>query len=477
MSAVRDIGLLFRRPRMWWPELSLTWQFTVVSSVVAILGLLVQGEWVSSKIQASVTYNSGAAAALYMESVIAPHIVKSDSGGRLSQDTIREIDNHVQLATARLRVLSLTIWTPDGRILYSSNKSIIGEKFPLHPELAGAIGGTIVTNYGPPEFPENEWERFHNTPTLEVYAPVLDHQGRVVAVAEFYEYSEELTSNLARAQREGWLVTGLVFSTMMLALFLIVDRGSNTIDEQRQALAERVSELSLLLRRHDELRGRVEQASRNATEDNERFLRRLGSDLHDGPAQMISLALLRLDSLCSESLQGAHASEVEQDLQTIRAALTDAMKDVRNLCAGLCLPEIEALSLKDALLSSVGDHERRTRTSVSWCVSDLPVRVPHFVKICVYRFIQEALNNAFRHADGKGQRVTAWTEGDMIAVRVEDDGPGLSPREGVHGQVRLGLTGLWDRIESLGGVLEVTSRPNEGTRLTARLPVAHRGPA
>jgi signal transduction histidine kinase len=307
---------------------------------------------------------------------------------------------------------------------------------------------------------------------LEVYAPVLDRQGRVVAVTEFYENSEELAADLARAQREGWMVTGSIFSTMVLALFLIVARGSNTIDEQRRSLAQRVSELWQLLRQHDELRGRVEQASRHATEDNERFLRRLGADLHDGPAQMISLALLRLDSLCSAAPQGGRARRMEQDLQTIRGALTDAMNDVRNLCAGLCLPEIEKLSLKDALLSSVGDHERRTRTSVLRSLSDLPVTVPHFVKICVYRFIQEALSNAFRHAGGKGQRVAAWAEGDMIVVQVEDKGPGLSTPEGPPGHVRLGLTGLWDRIESLGGVLEVTSRPNEGTRLTARLPVA-----
>jgi signal transduction histidine kinase len=383
----------------------------------------------------------------------------------------------MQLASVRLRVMSLKVWSTDGQVLYSSNKELIGRKYAPKEELREALGGTVATKFAPGHHPENEWERSHGVPMLEVYAPVLDNQGRVVAVTEFYENSDRLSTDLVRAQREGWIVTGLVFGSMVLVLLLIVARGSGTIDVQRRLLTERVSELWQLLRQNQELRGRVEKASCQATEDNERFLRRLGADLHDGPAQLISVALLRLGSLRPSTLVNGGAADVQSDLEIVRGALTDAMNDVRSVCAGLCLPEIESLSLQEALLSSVQDHERRTRTSVLRSISDLPVVVPHFVKICACRFIQEALSNAFRHAAGRGQRVAAWTEGNTIVIEVEDQGPGISPQDGPKSHRRLGLTGLWDRIESLGGVLDVNSRPNEGTRLTARLPIGVGGRA
>ena len=75
MGLPEDMSLLVRHPTLWWKRLSLVWQFTVVSSAVAVFGMLIQGAWVSSTIKESVTYNSGAAAALYMESFIAPHVL------------------------------------------------------------------------------------------------------------------------------------------------------------------------------------------------------------------------------------------------------------------------------------------------------------------------------------------------------------------------------------------------------------------
>ena len=138
------------------------------------------------------------------------------------------------------------------------------------------------------------------------------------------------------------------------------------------------------------------------------------------------------------------------------------MNDVRSVCAGLCLPEIESLSLREALLSSVDDHERRTRTSVLKDVSDLPVR-------CA------ALREDLRLSIHPG-RILAMLSGTLAAganalllgpkaarsssrSRIKDRASRLQEGSKRH-RVRLGLTGLWDRIESLGGVLDVSSRPN-----------------
>jgi signal transduction histidine kinase len=94
--------------------------------------------------------------------------------------------------------------------------------------------------------------------------------------------------------------------------------------------------------------------------------------------------------------------------------------------------------------------------------------------VCIYRFVQEALSNAYRHAGGRGQAVTASCDDFEVEVSVVDEGPGLAANMGTSGSGK-GLSGLCQRIESLGGAFEVHSIPGQGTRLTARFDMLPRG--
>jgi signal transduction histidine kinase len=364
-----------------------------------------------------------------------------------------------------MNVRSIKIWNGDGSIIYSTDKALIGKTFPVKHDLRQALNGRIAAAFVDHSHAENAREREADEFLLEVYVPVRESKsGRIIAVLEFYENADELLEQISKAERHSWAMTALVTIAMMTALFSIVANGSRTIDEQRASLTQRVSQLSELLEQNRALRLRVERAARNATEDNERFIRRLGYDLHDGPAQLIGLALLRLDAL-------SPAKGDSENLATIRNALSDALTEIRNFCAGLLLPEVQGMTLHEALLHVARDHERRTRTAVLCSISELPADAPQFMKICLCRFVQEGLNNAFRHADGKGQRVSARQEGRNIMIEVADEGPGMCLQNAAGVRVRLGLTGLMDRIESIGGTMMVTSTPGAGTRLTACLPM------
>ncbi len=206
---------------------------------------------------------------------------------------------------------------------------------------------------------------------------------------------------------------------------------------------------------------------RSVSDEQEIGLRRLGADLHDGVGQLLALALLKLDGLFGED------KERPKDFESIRALLHDAMAEIRDMAAGLALPEIEKLSLADALTLIVKRHEQRTLTKVVRKLAGSSRKLPPSIKLCLCRFVQEALNNAFKHAKGAGQSVSATWNKDTIAVEVSDTGPGFEPgKSKVQGKRQaLGLVGLRNRIESLGGSLKVESKLGEGTKLTASLPV------
>ena len=94
------------------------------------------------------------------------------------------------------------------------------------------------------------------------------------------------------------------------------------------------------------------------------------------------------------------------------------------------------------------------------------------MKVCLYRFTQEGLNNAYRHARGKGQKLTIKLVGNEILAEVADDGPGSIDAEAKPD--RLGLTGLRQRAEAAGGKLEVVSMPGKGTKRVLRLAAPRR---
>jgi signal transduction histidine kinase len=109
-------------------------------------------------------------------------------------------------------------------------------------------------------------------------------------------------------------------------------------------------------------------------------------------------------------------------------------------------------------------------------VDELPDDVSLPVKIALYRILQEALSNAYRHAGANRQWVRLWGEGDIICLEVEDQGKGFEPPplEGPQATERvehIGLRGMRDRVALLGGTFQLFSQPGKGTRITVKVPI------
>jgi signal transduction histidine kinase len=159
------------------------------------------------------------------------------------------------------------------------------------------------------------------------------------------------------------------------------------------------------------------------------------------------------------------------DIETVRDTLVDALNEIRQLSAGLVLPELEGLPLAGALQLAANAHVRRRQLPVKIEIGDLPVVVPSLMKTTLYRVVQEGLNNAYNHAGGKDQILRARCYDDVIEVEVVDGGEGGAARKMHGGLCGLGLMGLRDRLSSLGGTIEFESQAGIGSRLMARVPV------
>jgi signal transduction histidine kinase len=187
--------------------------------------------------------------------------------------------------------------------------------------------------------------------------------------------------------------------------------------------------------------------------------RRIERDLHDGTQQrLVSLSLeLRL----AQGTVPAELRELEAEIGRVAEELTGVIENLREIARGIH----PAILSKGGLGPALRTLARRAAIAVELDVAAI-ARLPEPVEVAAYYACSEALTNATRHAHASVVCVAVEKRGDNLCLSIRDDGVGgADPARGS------GLIGLRDRAEALGGSLEVSSPPGEGTLILVHFPL------
>jgi signal transduction histidine kinase len=186
--------------------------------------------------------------------------------------------------------------------------------------------------------------------------------------------------------------------------------------------------------------------------------RRIERDLHDGAQQRLVAAALELTMLEQQLVRGPAAAQAV--LARAREQLDGGLSDLRDLARGIHPSVLTDRGLAVALegLAKRAPMPVELRVAVNG-------RLDQAIEAAAYFLVSEAITNAAKHARAESVRVDVEANGDTMLVTVADDGVGGA--ETTRGS---GLGGLIDRVEAVGGRLEITSPSGDGTRLSARLP-------
>lgn len=215
-------------------------------------------------------------------------------------------------------------------------------------------------------------------------------------------------------------------------------------------------------------------ATRRFLATGERDLQRLVLDIHDGPVQYLFAAVSQLRMALTSLRTGSPTRRrVEQGLEALQTALSE----VRELVGAFRAPGFERRPLTDLIEGLAVQHEAMTGQAIELEVVSGPGDCGLATKIAVYRIVQEALANGYRHGGATHQRVSLRVSGSQLELVVADDGRGFDAErvlraerdvavEGGH----FGLRGIQDRVDVLGGSFGLRSRPGHGTELTVTLP-------
>jgi signal transduction histidine kinase len=195
--------------------------------------------------------------------------------------------------------------------------------------------------------------------------------------------------------------------------------------------------------------------------------RRISRELHDQIGQLLAALLLGLADLSREVTPGDLAEKVKQ-LGSIAQAITS---EVHSLAVDLRPTSLDDLGLARALAAYVERWAGRTKAKVDFHSAGLDDRrFDPEIETSVYRIVQEALNNVLKHAQAKVVSVILACDDDEISAIVEDDGIGFD-FEHKRNPKQLGLLGMNERAQLVGGEVVVESSPGQGTTVLVRVPI------
>jgi signal transduction histidine kinase len=263
---------------------------------------------------------------------------------------------------------------------------------------------------------------------------------------------EELAQSSGGLRRSLLLTFGI---TLVGGLVLALTTTGYTIRLERE-LERRLEENAASKADLRELSSRLLRAQ----EDERRALAR---ELHDEVGQ--SLSAILMEAANAECVE--HREELGGHLNAIRGLAERTANEVRDLALLLRPSMLDDFGLLPALNWHAREMAKRTGLNIVLSTGEAGDELPGEHTTCIYRVVQEALNNAARHARARTAEVVVKREPDRVLFSVQDDGAGFDTTA-VRG---LGLLGMEERIRRLGGRLWLESKPGRGTQVRAELPL------
>jgi two-component system, NarL family, sensor kinase len=361
---------------------------------------------------------------------------------------LTRLDRVIRQRVLRDPIVRVKIWTPSGRIIYSDEPRLIGDRYPLgSSQLASLRTGGLDADVSDLEEEENQYER-GNGKLLEVYMPIQATDGRPLLFEAYQRFS-----SINEGGRHLWLsfmpaLLGalLVLGLLQLPLAWSMARRVRQGQEEREALLRKTLEAS----------------------DSER--RRIAHVLHDGVVQELAGVSYSLSAAAERA--GSNGDPGVQDaLRNAATQTRESMRALRSLLVEIYPASLHQAGLEAGLRDVLAPLERQgIETSLT---VERGLGVSESAEAQLFRAAQEALRNVLLHAQASRVEVRVTRSGDVVTLLVADNGRGFSAdqlsrrREEGH----LGLRLVGDLAAEAGGRFHIDSESGKGTRVTMEVPV------
>jgi signal transduction histidine kinase len=224
--------------------------------------------------------------------------------------------------------------------------------------------------------------------------------------------------------------------------------------------------------RNRELQALSERAI-NAQEEERRAI---AQSLHDDTGQALSMLIVHLDRL--EEHIPARQEELKKQVADARALAAATLAELRRIFSGLRPAILDDLGPIPAIRWFARTNLEQAGIQVEVKAPKTFPDLPPAITTSLFRIVQEAVSNVIRHAQAKSVTIVLQSEDGIVRLTIEDDGRGFDPEDASREAVelhRLGLLGIRERVERLGGHVQIKSAPGKGTSVGVVIPLGGTG--
>lgn len=251
-----------------------------------------------------------------------------------------------------------------------------------------------------------------------------------------------------RAEQKDWLSTIVYYTSITIENMLKVEDFIKELD----SLKERSHSVWL---------------TRLIFQWSEKERRKLAIDLHDTILQDLIVLKRKVESL---RFQNMRMEEMKKQLNDIEEEIVDMIDVTRETCHELRPPFLEQVGLREALAELIKKFHLRSNIKVEWNIH-VPTKLDEERELAVYRMIQELLNNALKHSQASYIQLTLEARNEEVQLHYVDNGIGIDMEKLNHYDGKLGLFGIKERVQGLGGTCEMTSQLGDGLHIIVTIPL------
>jgi signal transduction histidine kinase len=349
-----------------------------------------------------------------------------------------ELDAAVRLHLLGPDVLRVVLWSTSGSELYSDAPELIG-RIATSDEFNSALQGEASVNR--PGSAETELGLLPGGHTAwEYYVPFTGGDGDIIGVLEVYEDTTSIDSTLASTRRMVWLSILLGVGLLFVSLLMLSRASLNALDGRRRHAERLVADMA-----------RAQESERE----------RIIGALHDEIGQPLYRVLYGIEGSLSQAEEGSPlADELGRASDLVRSVDSALRSELLMLHQGSIFDN----DLDTLLQRLVEDVQSETRMEIVLTTGQ-HLALAEGPRAALFRAIREAVTNVRKHSDAARVEITVTEGSHRLIVDVHDDGGGFAGEEG------LGIITTRDRLEALGGGLQIVAGEGGGTLFRAWVPI------
>ncbi|MDC3412218.1 sensor histidine kinase [Aquibacillus sp. 3ASR75-11] len=196
--------------------------------------------------------------------------------------------------------------------------------------------------------------------------------------------------------------------------------------------------------------------------------RRLSREMHDGPAQMLANILLRAD-LVDRTIRERSVEEAIKEIKSVRKMVRSSLYEVRRIIYDLRPMALDDLGLIPTMKKYLENVKEYNGTNIEFISIGYEKRLPTKYEVALFRLVQEAVQNAIKHASAKKITVKVEIMKNKVTLLIKDDGKGFDIK--TKKEKSFGIVGMNERVEMLDGEINFNSKIGEGTFVLIKVPL------